>query len=165
MSAVPAQLALEQNCGNCGHSSVRPASGFLRCSYLKDWNWLVASAPCSIGKWTPITLETKARRDAQEGIDRALATAEREIEGWGDLAYRFIRNYATVNKGKRVIGHEIIKASVSYGIVQPGNSKAWGGPLQRAARNGLILKVGTAADPNRHTNPVPLWEMVGEVAS
>lgn len=100
----------------------------------------------------------QAHRDAQEGIDQAVAAADREVEGWSDLALRYVRLYATQNRGRQFIGNEIVQASVAAGIIQPTNSKAWGGPIQRAARAGIIRKVGTAPDPNRHTNPVPLWE-------
>jgi hypothetical protein len=45
------------------------------------------------------------------------------------------------------------------GVIQPSNAKAWGGPIQRAAREGLIKRIGFDEDPNRHGNPVPLWEV------
>jgi hypothetical protein len=52
-----------------------------------------------------------------------------------------------------------VQASVAKGVIQPSNAKAWGGPIQRAAREGLIKRIGFDEDPNRHGNPVPLWEV------
>jgi len=101
-----------------------------------------------------------AKAQAQAAIDQAVAAADREITGWSDLALRFVRLYATQNKGRRFTGRDIVLASIEAGIIQPENQKAWGGPIQRAARAKFIVRVGTTEDPNRHNNPVPLWEAV-----
>lgn len=100
-----------------------------------------------------------ARKAAQEGIDRAVSCAEKKTPGWSDVALAFIRLHCQRNKGKTFTGFEIVQASIGYGVIQPPNSKAWGGPIQRAARAGLIVKAGTVEDPNpeRHGSQVPLW--------
>lgn len=112
------------------------------------------------GEASAMAARMKARAQAQEGIDRAVSAADRAIAGWSDLALRYVRLYATQNRGKQFIGYEIVQASIAAGIIQPENAKAWGAPIQRAAREGLIRKVGTAPDPNRHGNPVTLWGTV-----
>ncbi len=112
------------------------------------------------GERSALEARMRARAAAQEGIDRAVSAADRAIAGWSDLALRYVRLYATQNRGKQFIGYEIVQASIAAGIIQPENAKAWGGPIQRAAREGLIRKVGTAPDPNRHGNPVTLWGAV-----
>ncbi len=162
MSAVLApRLELDpETCGNCGNGSLR-ATGFVRCACMKPHDWMSPKASCPIKRWTPVTAETKARRDAQDGIDRAVEAAEREIPDWSDVALSWVKLYATMNRGKKVIGYDIVQASLAHKIIQPSNAKALGGPIQRAARMGYIVKVGTAEDPNRHANPVPLWECVG----
>lgn len=98
----------------------------------------------------------KAQRDA--GITRAVSNAEGKTPGWSDLALAWIRLYAYEHRGEKFIGRDIVLASRNAGVIQPPNDKAWGGPMMRAARAGVIRKVGTAPDPNRHCNPVPLWE-------
>lgn len=97
----------------------------------------------------------KAARD--EGISRAVDRAERAVSGWSDLAFEFIKLYAQQHKGARFIGRDITQAAKSYGLIEPPNEKAWGGPLQRAARAGVIRKIGAEPDPNRHMALVPLW--------
>jgi hypothetical protein len=149
--------ALGQNCGNCGNGTASSIQGFYRCALQPVWRAFSPCFPCPIGAWEPQSAD-KAKRAAQDGIDRAVAAADRSIAGWSDFAFDFIKLWASANSGKRAIGHDIVQASIAAGIAQPPNPKAWGGPIQRAARIGVIRKVGTAPDPNRHTNPVPLWE-------
>jgi hypothetical protein len=161
MSAVLAAAVVVECCGTCGHGR-RSAIG-IRCAFGKPYDHNGTSRPCVFApsKWTPVTPATEARREAQEGIDRAVEAADREVASWSDNALAWVKLYATLNRGKRVIGADIVQASIAHKIIQPPNPKAWGGPIQRAARAGYIVKVGTAPDPNRHTNPVPLWECVG----
>lgn len=101
---------------------------------------------------------TIAREMRDEGIERAVARADGAAPGWSDLALEWIKLFAMQNRGRRFIGREVVLASRCYGVIQPPNDKAWGGPMKRAAELGVIRKVGTAPDPNRHCNPVPLWE-------
>lgn len=99
-----------------------------------------------------------ARKERDQGIERSVARADRASEGWSELALSWIKRYAREHRGERFIGRQIVLASRSWGLVQPPNDKAWGGPMQKAAKLGIIRKVGVAPDPNRHCNPVPLWE-------
>lgn len=99
-----------------------------------------------------------ARAQRDEGITRAVASADGSVPGWSDLALVWIRLYAQQHRGERFIGREVVLASREHGVIQPPNDKAWGGPMQRAAKLGIIRRVGSAPDPNRHCNPVPLWE-------
>lgn len=98
-----------------------------------------------------------ARAARDEGIQRATSRADRAVAGWSDLAFEFVKLYAQQYRGKRFIGRDIVLAAKSWGLIDPPNDKAWGGPMLRASRAGIIRKVGTAPDPNRHMNPVPLW--------
>lgn len=98
-----------------------------------------------------------ARGARDEGMKRAEDHANSDVAGWSDLALKFIELYVQRRKGATFTGLEIRLASIEYGLVQPENPKAWGGPIHRAVRRGLIVRAGTAQDPNRHCNPVPLW--------
>lgn len=155
---LPAIVEL-QTCGTCGHSS-KAKSGFIRCAEGKAYEMISPRLICQFvpPKWIPMTEHAAAKRDAQAGIDQAVDAADRAAEGWSELAFRFVKSYAASMQGKQYIGHDIVRASEVIGVAQPPNPKAWGGPIQRAAREGLIKRVGFAPDPNRHTNPVPLWE-------
>jgi hypothetical protein len=159
--AAPASpsLAHARICSTCGDWA-EGKFGFGRCTHLEAWRQTSYRAACTFlpERWVPISAETLARRAAQAGIDQAVEAADREITGWSDVALRYVRLYATQHRGAQFIGHDIVQASVAAGVIQPSNSKAWGAPIQRAARAGYIKRVGYAPDPNRHTNPVPLWE-------
>ena len=99
-----------------------------------------------------------ARAARDEGMARAEDKANREVSGWSELALQYIRLFASTRKGVTFTGLELRLASIEYGLIQPTNPKAWGSPLQRASRMGIIKRVGTVPDPNRHCNPVPLWK-------
>lgn len=146
-------------CGGCGEWS-KWKHGFGRCAQMDPWQLVSERASCAFTpvRWAEITPEMAAKRDAQAGIDQAVAAADHQHAGWSDTALEFVKLYALQHRGERYIGHDIVEASKAKGVIQPGNTRAWGGPIQRAARAGLIKRVGFAPDPNRHTNPVPLWE-------
>lgn len=102
-----------------------------------------------------ITFEI-ARRAAREGMDRAEQGAENKVPKWGELAYAWIVAYAKRNE--RFTGWMLVKAaSHDPNFPAPENEKAWGGPIQRAARRGVIVRDGTEKDPYRHGNPIPVW--------
>lgn len=101
-----------------------------------------------------------ARAARDDGIQRSVDHANADAPGWSDLALKFIEVHCGQHLGERFTGLQIREASVAYGLIQPANSKAWGGPIARAARRGWLKRVGTVPDPNRHCNPVPLWEAV-----
>lgn len=102
-----------------------------------------------------ITFEI-ARRAAQEGMDRALQGAENKVPTWGELAFNWLVAYA--KKNAHFTGWMVVKASsLDPNFPIPENEKAWGSPIQRAARRGIIVKDGTTKDPYRHGNPIPVW--------
>lgn len=156
--------ALAQTCGTCANGTRRD-NGFIRCVFVPRHTSMGDTASCAVkpSAWVPISPEKVAQRLAQEGIQRAVDAADRAIEGWSDLALTYIRAYSTRNKGKEFIGYELVQQSIDDGVIQPPNAKAWGSPIQRAARKGYIVNTRTTRpDPNRHGNPVPVWVAVGE---
>ena len=97
-----------------------------------------------------------ARRQAEEGMGRALDRAERAVPRWGDLAFDRIVTYAKAHE--TFCGWMVVKAAaLDPNFPQPENEKAWGAPMQRASRERVIERIGIAKDPNRHGNPIPLW--------
>lgn len=158
--AVDSAESRARCCGTCG-AGTRNRHGFVKCEHLPAWTWHATRLECQLepSRWVEVTPAVRARREAQAGIDQAVAAAERQLAGWVDTAYAFIALWCAQNRGARCIGHDIVQASIAKGVIQPANAKAWGGPIQRAAREGLIKRVGFDEDPNRHGNPVPLWEV------
>lgn len=148
--------AQAQTCGTCANGTRRD-NGFIRCPFLPRYTSMGEGATCAVtpSAWVAISPEKVAQRLAQEGIQRAVDAAEREHPGWAALAYEYVKLYAQQNQGKRFIGRDIVTASKKYGLIQPPNDKAFGKVIQRAARDGVIQRVGYAQDPNRHLSPVP----------
>jgi hypothetical protein len=155
---APAAASSTQTCGSCANGTITVGS-FVRCSFGPRWKLYSQRQACDFNPTQFVSLNAAAiaRRAAQAGIDQAAAGADREISGWSTTAFEFIRSYAIAHRGQQYIGHDIVQASIAAGVVQPSNPKAWGAPIQRAAREGVIVRVGYSPDPNRHTNPVPLW--------
>lgn len=148
-------------CGTCAEFSGRDALG--GCTWLPHWSRMSSRATCGFTpvRWKASTAESLARREAQNGIDQAAEAADRHCTGWTERAFEFVKEFAEQMRGRGpYIGHDIVKASLQTDLPQPINSKAWGRPIQRAARARIIRKTerGYAPDPNRHANPVPEWE-------
>jgi hypothetical protein len=158
LEPAPPASTVVKNCGNCGNGTPR-YGGLVSCKDVPTWQMFPERTACTFtpARWVEMTPKRQAKRQAQAGIDQAVAAADRNIEGWSDTAYAFIEFYCAQNKGKRCIGHDIVQASIEKGVIQPPNSKAWGSPIQQAARAGLLKRIGYDEDPNRHNNPVPLW--------
>ena len=93
---------------------------------------------------------------ADQGMGRALDRAERQTPAWGEIAYRFIEEYA--RQHAEFPGWVVVKsAAVTVNFPEPPTEKAWGAVIKRAARARVIERAGTVKDPNRHGNPIPLW--------
>lgn len=91
--------------------------------------------------------------ERDRGMARATAHAEADHDGWGAQAYDWLVAYAQM--GHSFLAHEAIVAS--RGCVPVASGKAWGSVFVRAARDGVLEKVGYAPDPHRHLNPAPVW--------
>ena len=103
---------------------------------------------------------SNAARD--DGISRAIAHADAVHPDWGDRAFAELHRYiAPMHAGARLTGEEIREFAELHGVPRPPDKRAWGNVMLRAARAGLIRKIGwtTASDPKTHCNPISLWEM------
>ena len=98
----------------------------------------------------------RAERDA--AMQQAVDAANGRVPKWSSVAFEFIRLYAMQHRGQKFIGRDITQAALAYGLESPASPKAWGGPIQRAVKEGVLVKVGFAQDFNRHCSPVPQFE-------
>jgi hypothetical protein len=64
----------------------------VKCEHLPAWQWNAPRLACQLEpvRWVPVSPAVIAKREAQAGIDQAVAAAERQVEGWSDTAYAFI---------------------------------------------------------------------------
>lgn len=78
-----------------------------------------------------------ARRAAAQAC---LEHANDAVEGWGDLAMQFLRNYARTHE--RVFGQDVTDAAEQWGLIAPPDRRAWGAIYTRAQKEGVILDDG-----------------------
>lgn len=151
-----------KTCETCGHGGAERFGGFCGCALLPKYRSVPMGKGCCFtpDRWAPVDANVLAKRAAQAGIDQAASAADRASEGWTDRAYGFIERYAKRVGRKQFIGHDIVEASKAAGFEQPENPRAWGSPIQKAVRTGVLVKKGTTEDTNdrRHASPVPLYE-------
>lgn len=94
---------------------------------------------------------------AQDGMDLALDNTEKVTPTWGDMAVDYIRRYA--KRHPVFAGWMIVKAAAcDPNFPAPESEKAWGQPIKRAAKAGIIKRDGYTKDPNRHNNDIPKWK-------
>ena len=95
-----------------------------------------------------------ARQARDEGMTRALDRAERNQPTWGGLAFQYICNYARTTP--QFVSEDVTEAAKAWGLIQPEDGRAWGQPFRRAAKEGVIEKIGFGIAKNRHLSPTPL---------
>lgn len=94
------------------------------------------------------------RRDA--AIASVVAHANENQHGWSEIGFRWVCRYAEIQF--EFLAEECVAASIKAGVVQPADPKAWGGPIQRAAREHFIRKNGYAPSPKRNLSPTVSWQ-------
>ncbi len=102
-----------------------------------------------------LTLE-QARAERDAAIASVMAHADRDVPDWSENAYQFIRLYA-MRATKPFIANDVLINAIAWDLKVPPDMRAWGGPIRRAIREGIIVKVGYAQAPHRHCAPVPLY--------
>lgn len=94
-----------------------------------------------------------------QGIAKALHSAERECPNWTENAYSFLLNY--IKSNKEFMAEDVREAS--KGIVSdPPSQRAWGGVFVRAVKSGLITRKGfrNTRNAKAHCTPASVWERV-----
>ena len=94
--------------------------------------------------------------DQPAGADITPTDGHAVARGWGEMAYTWIGSYARAHR--TFIGEECTKAARAEGMTPPHDPRAWGSVFRRAAREGIIRRVGYAQSPQRHFAPTPLWQ-------
>ena len=96
------------------------------------------------------------RAQGRAGMERAAAGAERVHPEWLDAAYSYLLWYA--ERHRIFSGWMVVHSTLGVkAFPQPPNTKAWGSVLARAAKAGILERVGVVPDPNRHCAWVPQW--------
>lgn len=97
------------------------------------------------------------------GIQRAVEHADAEIPSWSDIAFDNLRMFLRYAPDSQFMGEDVRGYATTRGLPDPPDKRAWGAVMLRAARAGLIRKIGYAhaKDPKVHRSINPLWERVG----
>jgi hypothetical protein len=93
-------------------------------------------------------------RDA--GMAQALSHAEDDCPRWGEVAYAALCLFAGRNHGPFTSFQ--FREWAADCISSPSTPKAFGSIFARAARAGIIRKIGYQPHPERHASPTVLWE-------
>lgn len=100
----------------------------------------------------------EANRDL--GIKRAVEKANREINDWSEIAFKFFCEFAK-NSKEPFMTNDVVLASENV-IPQPENKKAWGHIAVKAIKNGIVKSIGYSKgkNPKHHCNPRNLYEYI-----
>lgn len=110
-----------------------------------------------------MNFEARAQRDA--GIEQAVSHAEDVEPAWTERAYQFLLAYIDHQRiaGSTTLTSEDVRAYAhGLGLPVPPSNRAWGGPLLRARRAGLLVRHGIteARDPGCHMGIRNVWRIV-----
>lgn len=102
------------------------------------------------------------RRDA--GIKQAKEHADAVSPQWSQRAYNLFVTWLKEQRPRKNFKGEDFRIFLELGelIERPPNDRAYGSIMQKAAKCGLIKKVGytTTVNPKAHNTPCTLWEKV-----
>lgn len=94
-----------------------------------------------------------------EGIECSLTTASTVIPNWAEDAFEVLVEY--IKTTKEFMAEDLRKYSESY-IDTPPSTRAWGGIMVKACKEGLIERIGfkNVKNPKAHSTPATLWKVV-----
>jgi hypothetical protein len=89
-----------------------------------------------------------------DGMEAVASKANRFNIGWTNTAFLFLVNYAESNDV--FLAEDVVKASKNE-VPEPHDNRAWGAIFHKAAKAGLINKIGFKPAKTSHGSPKPLW--------
>ena len=93
-----------------------------------------------------------------KGIKKALDNANNTHDKWSDKAYDFLLKYI---KYQNQFMTEDVRIASEKAIPKPPSNRAWGSVILKAAKSGLINRVGFANVKNAkaHKTPASVWRV------
>ena len=93
-----------------------------------------------------------------KGIKKALDNANNTHDKWSDKAYDFLLKYI---KYQNQFMTEDVRVASEKAIPKPPSNRAWGSVILKAAKSGLINRVGFANVKNAkaHKTPAYVWRV------
>ena len=93
-----------------------------------------------------------------KGIKKALDSANNTHDKWSEKAYDFLLKYI---KYQNQFMTEDVRVASEKAIPKPPSNRAWGSVILKAAKSGLIHRVGFANVKNAkaHKTPASVWRV------
>jgi len=93
-----------------------------------------------------------------KGIKKALDNANNTHDKWSNKAYDFLLKYI---KYQNQFMTEDVRVASEKAIPKPPSNRAWGSVILKAAKSGLINRVGFANVKNAkaHKTPASVWRV------
>ncbi len=88
-----------------------------------------------------------------------MAHADRDVPDWSENAFQYIKLFVFTHalSKPQFIARDIRLAAKAWGLDMPPDNRAWGGPIRRAKREGIIVQIGLVPAPHRHCAWVPQY--------
>lgn len=92
-----------------------------------------------------------------QGMAHAVEHADECVAGWGETAYRAVREFISRRERHERFTTEDVREWAK--LEEPPDRRAWGAVMMRAVRGGLIHKAGYRPhrDPSRHKGVSTVW--------
>ena len=105
-----------------------------------------------------IELSKTAESLRDQGIKKAIDSADSQTPNWSQTAYEFALKYI---KGRKEFMAEDMRASALLVVPNPPSNRAWGSVIVRLSRNNKISRVGYKSTMNRraHCAVATVWEV------
>ncbi len=97
----------------------------------------------------------RAKTERDTGMAQVAEHADEACPRWCDIAFDWITTYALAHR--QFISEDCTAAAEAAGIPKPHDTKAWGPPFARAAKQKIIIRIGYGVSKRRHLSPCPLW--------
>ena len=98
---------------------------------------------------------TNAREGAERGMNQSLDHANRVAPQWSERAYDKLREFCWL--GNDFMTEDVRLWAEETGLDSPPDNRAWGGIVNRAVRENMIVRVGYGNSKTGHMRPMPVW--------
>ena len=100
----------------------------------------------------------EAQQRAETGMALAEERANNHKWGWSDDALHGLEMYCLAHSDDQFLAEQVREWVEEMGVVDaPENERAWGAVFKRAARLGIIHRVGYAPSKSSNLAPKCLW--------
>lgn len=101
----------------------------------------------------------EARKQRDQGIQKARDTAEAVNPGWNQLAYDLLKRFLRDHNGP-FLAEEVRSFAAMEDFPLPPSNRAWGGIMIRAVKSGLIVRdgYGQVSNPKAHACFASVWK-------